>query len=194
MGFTKQNPDNMHTSVQRWIYVSLFVGTMYSFFGGPTPFYTTAHVGSTNWSHVGSTNWPYVGLTKRPNVGLTNWPYVGSTNWPYVGSTNWPQVGSTNWPYVGLTKRPNVGLTKRPHVGLIKWPNVGSTKWPHVRITWLLVRRHHVVISLQNNTNTSLILCSQSEIRRKKFIFKLNSNEKLNNSDGNKYATQRLSC
>ena len=126
--------------------------------------------------HVGLTNWPYVGLTKRPHVGLTNWPYVGLTKRPHVGLTNWPYVG----------------LTKRPHVGSIKWPNVGSIKWPHVRITWLLVRWHHVVISLQNNTNTSLILCSQSEIRRKNstFIFKLNNNEKLNNSDGNKYATK----
>ena len=103
-------------------------------------------------------------FAQRPHVGLTIWPYVGLTNWPYVGS--------------------------------IKWSNVGSIKWPHVSITWLLVRWHHVVILLQNNTNTSLILCSQSEICRKNsnFIFKLNNSETLNNSDGNKYATQRLSC
>ena len=117
----------MQTLIQRWIYVSLFVGTTYSFFGGPT-----CH------------------FAQRPHVGLTNWPYIGS----------------------------------------IKWPNVGSIKWPHVSITWLLVRWHHVVISHQNNTSTSLILCSQSEKCRKNstFIFK------LNNSDGNKYATQTLSC
>ena len=35
-------PDNMHTLIQRWIYVSLFVGITYSFFAGPIPFCTTA--------------------------------------------------------------------------------------------------------------------------------------------------------
>ena len=130
----------MHTLIQRWIYVSLFVGTTYCFLVGPSHF------------------------AQRPHVGLTNWPYVD--------------------------------LIKKPYVGLIKWPNAGSIKWPHVSITWLLVRWHHIVISLQNNINTSLILCSQSEIHKKNstFIFKLNNSEKLNNSDRNKYATQRLSC
>ena len=38
----RKHPDNMYTFIQRWIYVSLFVGTTYSFFGGPIPFCTTA--------------------------------------------------------------------------------------------------------------------------------------------------------